>query len=98
DRCLPAHPANRRGGPAARRASQLTSMPQAPSFLLRCLILAIALGPALPIGTVMASIGRRTLSPGLLGTAFAGGIIAAMLCLIGGVIFAMLPFPPTGLL
>jgi hypothetical protein len=73
-------------------------MPEAPSFLLRCLILAIALGPAVPIGAVMASIGRRTVSPGLLGTAFAGGIIAAMLCLLGGVIFALLPFPETGLL
>jgi RsiW-degrading membrane proteinase PrsW (M82 family) len=72
-------------------------MTEAPDFLLRCLILAIALGPALPIGIVMASIGRRTLSPGLLGTAFAGGIIAAMLCLLGGVIVHMLPMPQAGL-
>jgi RsiW-degrading membrane proteinase PrsW (M82 family) len=68
-------------------------MDQDPGALLRCLILAVALGPALPIGAVMASIGRRTTSPGLIGTAFAGGVISAMLCLVGGALFYLFELP-----
>ena len=56
------------------------------------MILAVALGPALPIGAVLASIGRRTLSPGIIAYAASGGLIAALLSLVGGMFYTVLDF------
>lgn len=53
-----------------------------PAFAVRVAIVATALGPALPIGAILASIGRRTLSVGVIAAAAAGGIGAAVLSLL----------------
>jgi RsiW-degrading membrane proteinase PrsW (M82 family) len=70
----------------------------ATGLVLRLAVLAVALGPSLPIGAVMASIGRRTMPVGLVGTAFGGGVIAAMLCLLGGMLASLVHLPDGALL
>jgi len=68
-----------------------------PDFGIRVLALATALGPALPIGVVLFSVGRHTISPGTVMTAAGAGLVAAMACFLGLVTAPLITSLPAGL-
>ena len=68
-----------------------------PDFFLRLIILLVAFGPTLPIGAVMSSIGRRTMSAALIVAAFGGGIVSAPLSFLGSVLSHLVAYPDSDL-
>ena len=68
-----------------------------PEFAVRVLALATALGPALPIGVVMFSVGRHTISPGTVMTAAGAGLVAALACFLGFATAPLVAALPAGL-
>ena len=66
-------------------------------FAIRLATLATALAPALPIGTVLFSVGRHTITPGAALTAAAAGLVAAFTCLLGMITGPLVNLLPPGL-
>jgi RsiW-degrading membrane proteinase PrsW (M82 family) len=62
-----------------------------PDFVVRLAIVLAALGPLLPLGAILTSVGRRSFAPILIGYAAAGGLASAALSFLGALLHVALP-------